>query len=44
MFTGTLLLAQKVTQIKFEGLVHLSPSVAKEIADIHVGDEMDAGK
>lgn len=41
---GSLLLAQKVTQIKFEGLSHLSPSVAMEIADIHVGDEMSAVK
>ncbi|HFU77886.1 MAG TPA: outer membrane protein assembly factor BamA [Epsilonproteobacteria bacterium] len=38
------LLAQKVTQIRFEGLAHLSPSVAQEIADIHVGDQMDAAK
>ncbi|DAB40234.1 MAG TPA: outer membrane protein assembly factor BamA [Sulfurovum sp. UBA12169] len=41
---GSLLLAQKVTQIKFEGLSHLSPSVAMEIAGIHVGDEMSAVK
>ena len=41
---GSLLLAQKVTQIKFEGLAHLSPSVAKDIADIHEGDKMDAEK
>ncbi|RRS30890.1 MAG: hypothetical protein P794_05665 [Epsilonproteobacteria bacterium (ex Lamellibrachia satsuma)] len=41
---GSLLLAQKVTQIKFEGLVHLSPSVAMEIADIRVGDQMDPAK
>ncbi|HHD78644.1 MAG TPA: outer membrane protein assembly factor BamA, partial [Epsilonproteobacteria bacterium] len=38
------LLAQKVTQIRFEGLAHLSPSVAQEIADIHVGDQMDDAK
>lgn len=44
MLTGSLLLAQKVTQIKFEGLVHLSPTVAKEIAGIRVGDEIDAEK
>jgi len=44
MLLGSLLLAQKVTQVKFEGLAHLSPSVAMEIADIRVGDEMDAGK
>lgn len=41
---GSFLFAQKITQIKFEGLVHLSPSVALEIADISVGDEMDADK
>ncbi|MEA1880199.1 MAG: outer membrane protein assembly factor BamA [Campylobacterota bacterium] len=40
----TLLLAQKVTQVKYEGLAHLSPSVASEITDIHVGDNMDADK
>jgi len=44
MLLGSLLLAQKVTQIKFVGLAHLSPSVAQEIADIRVGDQMDAGK
>lgn len=44
MLIGSLLLAQKVTQIKFEGLVHLSPTVAKEVAGIRVGDEMDAEK
>jgi outer membrane protein insertion porin family len=41
---GSLLFGQKVTQIKFEGLEHLSPSVAMEIADIHVGDNVDAVK
>ncbi len=40
LVTGSLLLAQKVTQVKFDGLVHLSPSVAKEVADIHVGDDL----
>jgi outer membrane protein insertion porin family len=44
LFIGSFLFAQKVTQIKFEGLSHLSPSVAKEIAGIHAGDEMDARK
>ncbi|MCW8822321.1 MAG: outer membrane protein assembly factor BamA [Sulfurovum sp.] len=44
MLIGSLLLAQKVTQIKFEGLAHLSPTVAKEIAGIRVGDEINAGK
>jgi len=41
---GSLLFAQTVTHIKFEGLAHLSPSVAQEIADIRVGEQMDAGK
>ena len=41
---GTLILGQKVTQIKFKGLAHLSPTVAKEVAGIHVGDEMDSEK
>ena len=44
MLLGSLIFAQKVTQIKFEGLAHLSPSVALEIADIHVGEQMNAGK
>ena len=42
LMLASLLLAQKVTQIKFVGLAHLSPSMAKEVAGIHVGDEMDA--
>jgi len=42
MFLGAFLLAQKVTQIKFEGLAHLSNSTAKEIAGIRVGDEITA--
>ncbi|SHO81060.1 Outer membrane protein assembly factor YaeT precursor [hydrothermal vent metagenome] len=41
LVTGSLLLAQKVTQVKFDGLVHLSPSVAKEVADINVGDDLN---
>ena len=44
MLIGSLLLAQKVTQIKFEGLSHLSPTIAKEISGIHVGDEINAAK
>ena len=44
MLAGSLLLAQKVTQIKFVGLAHLSPSMALEVADIRVGDQMDAEK
>jgi len=41
---GSFLSAQKVTQIKFEGLAHLSTTSAKEIAGIHVGDEITAAK
>ena len=41
MLLASLLLAQKVTQIKFVGLAHLSPSMAKEVAGIRVGDSMD---
>jgi outer membrane protein insertion porin family len=41
LVTGSLLLAQKVTQVKFDGLVHLSPNVAQEVADIHVGDDLN---
>jgi len=44
MLIGSFLLAQKITQIKFEGLNHLSPQVALEIADLHVGDEMNIEK
>ena len=44
MLVGSLLSAQKVTQIKFEGLAHLSPTSAKEIAGIRVGEEINAGK
>ena len=42
MLLGSLLLAQKVTQIKFVGLAHLSPSVAKEVAGVHIGDTIDS--
>ncbi len=44
MLIGSFLSAQKVTQIKFEGLAHLSPTTAKEIAGIRVGEEINAGK
>ncbi len=44
MLIGALLSAQKVTQIKFEGLAHLSPTTAKEIAGIRVGEEITAEK
>ncbi len=41
---GVFLFAQKITGIKFEGLSQLSHSVASEVADLHVGDPMDADK
>jgi len=44
MMISSLLSAQKVTQIKFVGLAHLSPTVAKEIAGIRVGEEMNSEK
>jgi outer membrane protein insertion porin family len=43
MLVGSFLLAQKVTHIKFEGLAHLSPTTAKEVAGVHIGDEINAG-
>ncbi len=44
MLVGSLLLAQKITQIKFDGLHHLSKSVALEVAGLRVGEEMDIAK
>jgi len=44
MLIGSLLLAQKISQIKFEGLHHLSPSAALEVAGLRVGDEMNIEK
>ena len=44
LLASTALLAQRVTAIKFEGLAHLSHTVAKEIVDIRIGEEMDTGK
>jgi outer membrane protein insertion porin family len=42
LITSSLLMSQKITSIKFDGLVHLSPSVASEVADVHIGDNLDA--
>lgn len=42
LITSSLLMSQKITSIKFDGLVHLSPSVASEVANVHVGDNLDA--
>jgi outer membrane protein insertion porin family len=37
------LYALTIKDIKFDGLIHLSPSVAKEIMNIHKGDTLDVG-
>ena len=42
ILVGSFLLAQRVTQIKYEGLAHLSHSVAQEVGGIRVGDEITA--
>jgi len=42
MLIATFVFSQRVTQIKFEGLAHLSPTVAKEISGIQVGDQITA--
>ncbi|MDD2450877.1 MAG: outer membrane protein assembly factor BamA [Sulfurovum sp.] len=44
VLAGALLMAEKISQIEYVGLAHLSPSVATEISGIHVGDEMDLAK
>ena len=44
MLLSVVIFAQKISQIKFEGLAHLSPDAALEIADIRVGEQMDADK
>ncbi len=36
------LYAITIKQIKFDGLIHLSPSIAKEIMNLHVGDTLSA--
>jgi len=40
MLAGSVLFAQKITNIKFEGLAHLSKSVAYEVAGIRPGDNV----
>ena len=42
LFLASTLFAQNVTSIKFDGLVHLSPKVAKEVGGIHIGDPLSA--
>ena len=44
MLVGSLLLAQRITNIKYEGLAHLSPAMATEISGVRVGDSIDSGK
>jgi len=39
---GTVLFAQKITHIQFDGLAHLSKSVAYEVAGIRPGDNVSA--
>jgi outer membrane protein insertion porin family len=41
---SSLLLAQPITSIEYQGLLHLSKDVAAEISGIHVGDEFDLNK
>jgi len=38
----SLLNAQKITKIEYQGLSHLSKQMAQEISGIHIGDEMDS--
>jgi len=41
---SSILLAQNITSIKYNGLLHLSSDVATEISGIHVGDAFDITK
>jgi outer membrane protein insertion porin family len=41
---SSILLAQNITSIKYNGLLHLSKDVATEISGIHVGDTFDINK
>ncbi len=41
---SSILLAQNITSIKYNGLLHLSEDVASEISGIHVGDPFDIMK
>jgi outer membrane protein insertion porin family len=38
---SSILLAQNITSVQYNGLLHLSKDVATEISGIHVGDEFD---
>ncbi|MCF6201637.1 MAG: outer membrane protein assembly factor BamA, partial [Hydrogenimonas sp.] len=44
LLTVTLAAAQQVKSIKFEGLIHLSPEIAKEIVKIEPGERLDIKK
>lgn len=41
---SSILLAQNITSIQYNGLLHLSDEVATEISGIHVGDAFDINK
>ena len=41
---SSILLAQNITSIQYNGLLHLSPDLATEISDIHEGDVFDINK
>ena len=41
---SSLLLAQNITSIQYNGLLHISKEVATEISGIHVGDSFDINK
>ncbi len=41
---SSILLAQNITSIKYNGLLHLSEDVANEVSKIHVGDPFDIMK
>ena len=41
---SSILLAQNITSIQYDGLLHLSEEVATEISGIHVGDVFDINK
>jgi outer membrane protein insertion porin family len=41
---SSILLAQNITSIQYNGLLHLSEDVATEISGIHVGDPFDINK
>ena len=41
---SSILLAQNITSIQYNGLLHLSEDVANEVSEIHVGDPFDIMK